>query len=190
MGPLGYNRSGGGAATLRVFALHAPPGCPTIRPPRSQGSIAGRARSPWEGRMSADPPAPPSLVRRLLVALVACVCRHPRLVLVTALGLCAISAVAASTRLQYHTSRNDLISARKDYQQRWGRYVAEFGDDDDIVVVVKGADRERMKDALDAVARRLAAQPHHFDRLFYKVDLAHLRDRALLLAPYDQVRTI
>src|SRR5262245_53664031 len=140
--------------------------------------------------MSADSSAPPTFVRRLLVALVAAVCHHPRLVLLAALGLCVASVSAAATRLQYHTSRNDLISARKDYQQRWQRYLAEFGDDDDIVVVVKGADRERMKDALDAVARLLAAQPGHFDRLFYKVDLAHLRDRALLLAPYDQVRTI
>src|SRR5262245_21611284 len=140
--------------------------------------------------MSADSSAPPTFVRRLLVALVAAVCHHPRLVLLAALGLCVASVSAAATRLQYHTSRNDLISARKDYQQRWQKYLAEFGEDDDIVVVVQGGDRERMKAALEAVAARLRQRPDLFDRLFYKVDLRPLRNRALMLAPYEQVEAI
>src|SRR5262245_46094485 len=140
--------------------------------------------------MSADSSAPPTFVRRLLVALVAAVCHHPRLVLLAAMGLCVASVSAAATRLQYHTSRNDLISARKDYQQRWQRYLAEFGDDDDIVVVVQGSDRPSMQAGLDRVAGRLAQHPDLFDRLFYKVDLRSLRNRALLLAPYEQIQTI
>jgi hopanoid biosynthesis associated RND transporter like protein HpnN len=140
--------------------------------------------------MSFDHRAAASPVRRLLVALVAAVCRRPRLVLLVALVLCLASAVAAGTRLKYHTSRNDLISARKDCQQRWQKYLAEFGDDDDIVVVVQGADKERMQAALEAVAARLRQRPDLFDRLFYKVDLRPLRNRALLLAPYEQVEAI
>jgi hopanoid biosynthesis associated RND transporter like protein HpnN len=142
--------------------------------------------------MSAQDAAPekPSAARRFLVALVSRVCDHPRLVLAISLGLCVLSAVAAATRLQYRTSRNDLISARKEYQQRWQKYLAEFGDDDDIVVVVQGNQPERMKAALDGIADRLGAQPDLFDRIFYKVDLRHLRNRGLLLAPLSQVRTI
>ena len=62
--------------------------------------------------------------------------------------------------LRYHTSRNDLISARKDYQQRWQKYLAEFGDDDDMVVVVEGRDKAQMKAALDDAAQRIAAGDH------------------------------
>ena len=40
------------------------------------------------------------------------------------------------------------------------------------------------------VAARLAEQPELFDRIFYKVDLRHLRNRALLLAPLEQIKTI
>lgn len=129
-------------------------------------------------------------VRRLLVALVDTVCHHPRLVLGAALGLCLASMIAATSFLQYHTSRNDLISARKDYQQRWQQYLAEFGDDDDIVVVVQGGTRKTMQAALDTAAQRLARHPDLFDRIFYKVDLRHLRNRALLLAPQEQIQTI
>lgn len=139
--------------------------------------------------MSVDTPrAAP--VRRLLVALVGAVCHRPRLFLAVALGLALASLVAASTRLRYHTSRNDLISARKDYQQRWQKYLAEFGDDDDIVAVVQGGGRERMKAAIDALAARLGERPELFDRLFYRVDLRPLANRALMLAPYEQLQTI
>jgi hopanoid biosynthesis associated RND transporter like protein HpnN len=142
-----------------------------------------------------DHGSPPSgrgtaLVRLVLVRLVDAVCSRPRLVLALALVSCVASLVAAALRLEYHTGRNDLVSSSKDYQQRWQRYLGEFGDDDDIVVVVKGADRPRMQAALDRIAARLAEQPESFDRIFHKVDLGHLKGRALLLAPREQIRTI
>jgi hopanoid biosynthesis associated RND transporter like protein HpnN len=130
------------------------------------------------------------LVHRLLVATVELVCRFPRLILGTALTLCAISIYASSTRLEYRTQRSDLISPHKDYQQRWHKYLAEFGDDDDIVVVVQGKDSAQMKQALDALAGQLARETGHFDRLFYQVDLRHLRNRALLFLPKEQIAQI
>lgn len=139
--------------------------------------------------MSLETPAA-TPVRRLLVGLVSAVCNYPRSVLTVALGLCLVSVVASVLSLEYHTSRNDLISARKDYQKRWQNYLAEFGDDDDIVFVVQGSDRKQMTAALDAVAQKLATRPDLFDRLFYKVDLRSLRNRGLLLAPLEQVQAI
>jgi hopanoid biosynthesis associated RND transporter like protein HpnN len=137
-----------------------------------------------------DPTEGVSLVRRLLVALVSTVCRFPRLVLALSLVLCGLSVLAACTRLQYHTQRDDLISAHKECQQRWRNYLDEFGDDDDIVAVVRGTDPEPMKAALDDLAERLQTRPDLFDRLFYRVDLRNIRPRALLLLPTEQVRTI
>jgi hopanoid biosynthesis associated RND transporter like protein HpnN len=129
-------------------------------------------------------------VRRGLLALVSTVCRYPRTVLFLSLVLCAFSVYAASAHLQYHTQRNDLISPHKDYQQRWRRYLNEFGDDDDIVVVVQGGERPRMQQALDAIGEQVRKQPDLFDRLFYKVDLRHLHDRALLFLPQSEIQSI
>jgi hopanoid biosynthesis associated RND transporter like protein HpnN len=129
-------------------------------------------------------------VRRWLVALVSVVCRYPLPVLILSLSLCGLSVYAAVTRLQYYTQRNDLDSPHKDYQQRWQKYLAEFGDDDDIVVVVRGTDRARMQDALESIAGRIKDKPDLFDRLFYKVDLQALRNRALLFLSTDEIRAI
>ena len=131
-----------------------------------------------------------TLVRRLVTALVAAVCRRPLLVLAASALLCGLSAYAAATRLQYQTQRSDLLSPDKDSQKRWRAYVAEFGDDDDMVVVVQGRDRGKMERALEAVAARVQARPDRFDRLFYKVDLRHLRDRALLFLPSTEIESI
>jgi hopanoid biosynthesis associated RND transporter like protein HpnN len=131
-----------------------------------------------------------SVLHRLQVRLVGAACRFPRAILVAALILSALSIYAACRRLEYRTQRSDLINPHKDYQQRWRKYLAEFGDDDDIVVVVKGSDRQRMQQALDALAARVQEQPEHFDRLFFKVDLRHLHNRALLFLSKDQIDEI
>jgi uncharacterized protein len=136
------------------------------------------------------PPHEAGFVPRLLIALVRTVCRFPRVVLALSAGLCALSLYAALFHLQYHTQRSDLISPRKECQQRWRNYIQEFGDDDDIVVVVKGSDRARMIAALEQVADRVRSQPNLFDRLFYKADLRTLHDRALLMLPLEEIQKI
>jgi hopanoid biosynthesis associated RND transporter like protein HpnN len=130
------------------------------------------------------------LLHRLLTSLVGGVCRFPRLVLTVTLLLAALSLYGFNTRLEYHTRRSDLISPNKDCQQRWRQYIAEFGDDEDIVVVVEGTNRQRMRQALDILAAEVRRQPELFDRLFYKVDLQPLRDRALLYLPTEQIQQI
>jgi hopanoid biosynthesis associated RND transporter like protein HpnN len=139
------------------------------------------ARFPTEG---ATP------VRHLLVVLVSAVCRFPRLVLAVSLGLAALSVHAACFHLNYRTQRSDLISPDKDYQKRWHAYVAEFGEDDDIVVVVEGNSPERMKQALDRLDHRLRDRPDLFDRVFHRVDLRPLHRRSLLFLPTKEIEEI
>jgi hopanoid biosynthesis associated RND transporter like protein HpnN len=130
------------------------------------------------------------LIHRVQLAVVDAACRWPWLTLGVAGMLVCLSIWLACTRLTFLTQRGDLISPRKESQQRWQQYLAEFGDDDDLVVVVKGDDREEMKQALDKLALKLRAQPELFDRIFYKVDLRSLHDRALLFLPVEQIRQI
>src|SRR5262249_29577194 len=74
--------------------------------------------------------------------------------------------------------------------QRWQQYVTEFGEDEDMVVVVQGDDRAEMERALEHLAAEVAKQPQHFDRLFYKWDLRALSNRALLFLPTEQIKEI
>ena len=116
--------------------------------------------------------------------------RHPVLVLVACFGLIAASVDVAYRRLEYHTQRNDLLSADKECQKRWQQYLDAFGDDDDMVVVVEGKDRAQMAAALDAIAEKVKARPERFDRAFHKADLRGLQDRALLYLPPQELDAI
>jgi hopanoid biosynthesis associated RND transporter like protein HpnN len=129
-------------------------------------------------------------IRRGLTALVAWVCSRPRLVLALSLLACVASLVGAGIRLRYHTSRNDLLSARKECQLRWNTYLDEFGEDEDIVAVVKGDNREQMKSAIEAIAEGIRQRPELFTRLFYKADLRPIQNRALMLAPMPRLQQI
>jgi hopanoid biosynthesis associated RND transporter like protein HpnN len=140
--------------------------------------------------MTEPSPAEHAFVPRLLVWFVDACCRRPWAVGVVSLAVAVISATVFYTRLEYRTQRSDLMSPHKDYQERWRAYLKEFGDDDDMVVVVEGSDRDRMTAALEYLAGEVQARPGQFERLFYKVDLRHLRDRALLFLPAEQIRSI
>ena len=105
-----------------------------------------------------DPHTPGRLARGI-ATVVGGVTRVPWLVLVLCGASIGGAAWVSATQLQYQTQRNDLISAKKECQQRWQKYLDAFGDDDDMGVVVEGTDRETMKAAVDAVAERVKQQP-------------------------------
>ena len=130
------------------------------------------------------------VVGSLIVRLVSLAYRFPLAALLAATLLAGISAYLFITRLQYHTQRSDLMGEHSESLQRWKRFVNEFGDDDDMVVVVRGDDPKAMKEVLDGVAHKIEARPELFDRLFYKVDLRHLQNRALLYLSADQIARI
>jgi len=130
------------------------------------------------------------LINGLLAFLANFGCRHPWIVLAGTVLTCVASLVTSYVGLEFHTQRNDLISPNKPFYQRWQQYVAEFGDDDDMVVVVEGGDRQRMEAVLEDLAQQVEQKPKLFDRLFYKVDLRSLRNRAMLFLPVAQIRQI
>lgn len=133
-----------------------------------------------------------NLVGRLMSRLVLFVARFPITTLIFAALTAAASVYLACTKLAYHTQRDDLLNPDKECQRRWKRYVAEFGTDEDMVVVVQGkpAQHVRMTEAVERVAERLRRQPELFDRIFFKADLRALQARALLFLPVEQIRQI
>jgi hopanoid biosynthesis associated RND transporter like protein HpnN len=126
-----------------------------------------------------------------LLAGVAGLCgRRPWHVICLTLLSCGLSLYANFAHLEYQTQRNDLLSPNLDVYKHWQKFVNEFGDDDDMIVVVRGKDRATMESALEALATEIKHQPEHFDRLFYKSDLRSLQDRKLLFLPHEQIREI
>ena len=132
----------------------------------------------------------PSRMAFVVAALVAMALRGPRLVLSLGAAAIACSIWFSYAKLEYHTQRNDLLSAEKECQKQWQKYLDAFGDDDDMIVVVKGTDRKRMQAAADDVAAELQKRSDLFDRVFHKVDLRPLHPRSLLYLSQDDLAAI
>ena len=83
------------------------------------------------------------------------------------------------TQLGFRTSRAELLNPKSDYNRRWLEYTKEFGDKEDVVVVVEGESREQIVPALDDVCRRLAERSDLFGAVLHEADAPKLRSKGL-----------
>jgi hypothetical protein len=119
------------------------------------------------------------------------VTRFPSVTLVICLGLAALATLHTRENLTFKTSRADLIDPDTEYHQRWMSYVREFGDaTEDMVVVVEGGDIATIQATLDDLGKRLEGESDLFKNVLYRVDLSHLREKALQYSSPEQLQLI
>ncbi|HEV2053939.1 MAG TPA: MMPL family transporter [Methylomirabilota bacterium] len=127
---------------------------------------------------------------RLLRRLVRLSCRRP---LVTTL-LSLILAVAGVTytlhALSFKTSGRDLLPKKAGYIVRYNQYAREFGELEDIVIVIEARTFEAAKDYAARLVQELRASPLKFPRVAYRVDPKRFEGRHLLYLPEKQLKEI
>ncbi len=135
--------------------------------------------------MSAErtPQAEPSLLARPLAWITRQVVRFPLPVLVTAVALAVFSIALAVGRLGFRTSRLDLLNPNSHFNRLWIEYINEFGEADDVLVVVEGDDREQVLPVLEEVSTALARQDRLFQAILHEVDLSKIRGKGLHYLP-------
>lgn len=131
--------------------------------------------------MSAErmPPDETSFLSRPLGAATALVVKHPRATLALAGALAVACSVYSALGLGFRTSRLDLLNPKSSYNQLWLRYVDEFGDEDDAVVVFQAKSPQALLPAIDRLNQAVTAQPQLFRSVLAKVDSAKLRAKGL-----------
>jgi hopanoid biosynthesis associated RND transporter like protein HpnN len=110
------------------------------------------------------------------------------------IGLAAAITIAAlaltATRLGFRNSRADLLNPKSDFHQRWLAYTKEFGDQEDVVVVVESERPEHVLAAMKDVADALERQPKLFRAVMYQYDLTRLHDKGLHYLTPEQLTSI
>lgn len=91
--------------------------------------------------------------------------------------LCVVYTVA---RLEFSTSRNDLVSSKLHYHSIFLEFRKEFSAEDDIVVLVESEDAEKNRQFIERLGARVEAEPKLFTDVFFRGDLAMLGPKALL----------
>lgn len=131
-----------------------------------------------------------SFLARPLAAATAWIVRHPWLTLACGCLLAIASAMLTATRLGFHTSRLDLLNPKSSYNRLWLDYVAEFGDEDDSVVVFQAADSKKMLAAIDDLAAQTTRESKYFHSVFHRVDLTKLRAKGLYYMSPQQLAAL
>ncbi|GAB6186792.1 MMPL family transporter [Thermopirellula anaerolimosa] len=131
-----------------------------------------------------------SILNKLSVFLVRAATINPIVTLVVGLTCIVAAAVTGYHFIQFHTSRADLLNPHSEYHQRWLRYVREFGDQEDVYVVVEANSPSEMEPVLAELAEALRAQPQHFQHILDGFDAGRLAAKGLYFLPKEQLEAI
>jgi uncharacterized protein len=116
--------------------------------------------------------------------------RHPWLVLSLALLLSALSIWFTSQRMEFLTGRDDLMPQNTSFNRDFRAFGAEFGDMEDIVVVIESADAERAGAFGQKLYGALGKDREHFSDLFYPYALPFFQKNGFLFMPLDDIKDL
>ena len=124
---------------------------------------------------------------RILEKLATGIGRYPRAFLVPQIILFFFSVYYTVQNIEFHTDRNALVDADKQYHRNFLEYKANFDSQDDIVTVVESEDLEKNRQFVERLGARLEAEPELFSGIFFKGDLKLLGPKALLFIEDPEV---
>jgi len=125
-----------------------------------------------------------------LVWITAAVLHAPRRVLTCAVLLAVLASALAMWSLKFKTNRLDLLNRDSEFNQRWLAHLDEFGDQDDVVIVVEGADSTEIAAAMQDIATRVAAENELFESVIDRRDLSAMQAKALHFLSPEQLQSI
>jgi hopanoid biosynthesis associated RND transporter like protein HpnN len=127
---------------------------------------------------------------RLLRRLVRLSCRRPLLTTLLSLILAVAGVAYTLHALSFKTSGRDLLPKDAGYVVRYNQYAREFGELEDIVIVIEARTFEAAKDYAARLVQELRASPLKFPRVAYRVDPKRFEGRHLLYLPEKQLKEI
>lgn len=115
------------------------------------------------------------------------IARFPLVLVIFALVLSALSIVYTRNNLEFLTGRNDLMPKNSQFNRDYREYRQEFGDQEEIVVVIESTDPEKAGRFGQELYGRLLKKRDIFREVFYPNGLPFFQKNGLLFMPYDDL---
>jgi uncharacterized protein len=122
--------------------------------------------------------------------LFAFIARRPRLILGLALLFSVISVIYTKQNMEFLTGRDDLMPKNAPFQVDYRAYLHEFGDQEEVVVVIESDDAEKATRCGDALFERLNREKGVFREVFYPGGLPYFRKNGLLFMPLEDIKNL
>ena len=127
---------------------------------------------------------------RLLRRMVRPCCARPVLTVLVSVML-ALSGIAYTLHaLTFNTSGRDVLPQNASYVKRYVEYAKDFGELEDIVVVIEARSFEGAKAYAARLVSELRASPVRFNRIAYRIDPKQFEGRQLLYVPTAELKEI
>ena len=116
--------------------------------------------------------------------------RYPRGILAAALLLSLVSVIYTAKNMEFLTGRDDLMPKNTGFHRDYRAWRQEFGDMEDIVVVIESADQERAARFGTRLYAQLAKDRSHFQDVFYPYGLDFFKKNGLLFMPLADIQSL
>ena len=116
----------------------------------------------------------------LLRRLVRVSSRHPGLTVAISLLFAALGVAYTLHALTFQTTTRALLPQNAGYVVRYAEYARDFGELEDIVVVVEAGSFERARAYAARLTQELRASPSKFKRIAYRIEPERFEGRQLL----------
>jgi uncharacterized protein len=130
------------------------------------------------------------MTARWLAALVRTSIARPWVTVAVGLALAAAALVYTARALTFQTSNLRLLPATAPYAVRYAEYLEDFGELNDIVVVVQAPSRDEARRYVTRLVAELGRGPIEESRLTYRVDPRSLEGHALLYLPVERLTAL
>ena len=127
---------------------------------------------------------------RLLRRLVRLSCRRPLVTTAISLLLAVAGISYTLHTLSFGTSGRDLLPRDAGYIVRYNQYARDFGELEDIVIVIEARTFEAAKAYAARLVHELRLSPIKFARVTYRVDPQRFEGRQLLYLPTEQLKEV
>ncbi|PYM44024.1 MAG: hypothetical protein DME12_01685 [Candidatus Rokuibacteriota bacterium] len=117
-------------------------------------------------------------------------CAHPSLTVAGALGLAVASVLYALATLTFQTSTLGLLPPGQPYAERYRQYQREFGELDDLAIVVQAPSLPEATLYARRLVRELRAAHVPLARIAYRIDPKQFEGRALLYLSKEKLVSI
>jgi uncharacterized protein len=107
-----------------------------------------------------------------------------------AVALAGVSLLYTLSFMTFKTSTRDLLPKDRPYILRWVEYSRDFGDLDDVAIVVEATSITEAKEYATRLVGELRARKVPLGRVAFRIDPKHFEGRALLYLSPERLREI
>ncbi|MCM2356784.1 MAG: MMPL family transporter [Geobacteraceae bacterium] len=115
------------------------------------------------------------------------IARRPRLIIAIAVALSAVSLIYTWQQMEFLTGRDQLMPANTSFNRDYRDYRTEFGDQEEIAVVIESGDSAQAGRFGERLAERLRGDRRHFREVFFPFGLPFFQQNGLLLMPLEEL---